>query len=61
MARLLRVSVSWLRAEAEAGRVPSLRAGRTFLFNPEAVEKVLAARAAGQEQPGRLNPETAAG
>jgi hypothetical protein len=46
MARRLRVPASWLKAEAEASRVPCLRAGRGFLFNPEAVERVLAQRAA---------------
>jgi hypothetical protein len=45
MARRLRVSVRWLRAEAESGRVPALRADRTFLFNPEAVERALVQRA----------------
>lgn len=46
MARRLGVTVGWLRAEAEAGRVPHLRAGKRFLFNPAAVQQVLAARAA---------------
>lgn len=49
MARRLRVTVGWLRAEAEAGRVPCLRAGRRFLFCPEAVERSLAVRAAGEQ------------
>lgn len=49
MARRLRVPVAWLRAEAEAGGVPHLRAGRAILFSPEAVEKVLVERAG---QPG---------
>jgi hypothetical protein len=47
MARLLRVPVAWLRQEAEAGRVPFLRCGKVFLFNPEAVEAVLVERASG--------------
>jgi len=46
MARLLKVSAGWLKAEADAGRVPSLRAGRSYLFAPGAVEKALAERAA---------------
>lgn len=45
MARRLRVTVRWLRGEAEAGRVPALPADRTMLFNPEAVEQALAQRA----------------
>jgi len=52
MARRLRVSVKWLRAEAEAGRVPHVRADRAFLFDPDAVERVLverAQRAEGQQ------------
>ena len=45
MARRLRVPVRWLRAEAEAGRIPHVKAERVFLFDPEAVEKVLLERA----------------
>jgi hypothetical protein len=36
---------SWLKAEAEAGRIPYFRAGRRMLFDPEAVEQVLLKRA----------------
>jgi excisionase family DNA binding protein len=46
MARRLGVTARWLRAEAEAGRVPCLRAGNRYLFNPLAVEQALAQRAA---------------
>jgi hypothetical protein len=45
MARRIRVSVAWLREEAEAGRVPCLKAGKVFLFAPDAVETVLEKRA----------------
>lgn len=45
VARRLRVPLRWLVAEAEAGRVPSLRAGRAFLVDPEAVENALLERA----------------
>ncbi|QDV88998.1 hypothetical protein RAS2_00570 [Phycisphaerae bacterium RAS2] len=38
--------VAWLRAEADAGRIPCLRVGRRRLFNLEAVRRVLAERAA---------------
>lgn len=48
MARRLGVTARWLRAEAEAGRVPCLRAGTRFLFNPVAVQEALARRA-GQD------------
>ena len=45
LAQRLGLPAAWLRAEAEAGRIPSLRAGRRLLFNPEAVEDALIERA----------------
>ena len=45
----LRVPVRWLRAEAEAGRVPHVQAERVLLFDPETVERVLVERAKGTE------------
>ena len=45
MARRLRVPARWLRAEAEAGRVPCLKADNALLFDPETVERVLWERA----------------
>lgn len=45
MARRLGVTQQWLRDEAEAGRIPCLKAGDRYLFNPHAVEKSLAAKA----------------
>jgi hypothetical protein len=45
MARRLGVSVRWLRAEAEAGRIPHVRAERIFLFDSETVEQTLVERA----------------
>lgn len=45
MARRLRVTAAWLKSEAEAGRVPALKADRRFLFNPETVELSLLERA----------------
>lgn len=50
VARRLRVPVRWLRAEAEAGRVPSLRADNQFLCDLDAVEASLLERA---RKPGR--------
>ncbi len=44
MARRLRVTSTWLRAEAEAGRIPHLRAGSTLLFDPQAVERIVLER-----------------
>jgi hypothetical protein len=35
----------WLRTEAEAGRVPHLRAEKVLLFDVDAVERVLLERA----------------
>lgn len=46
MARRLGVEKRWLVAELEAGRIPGLRAGRTCLFDSEAVYRALAERAA---------------
>ncbi len=46
LARLLRLSASWLKAEANAGRIPCLKVGKSLLFNRSAVESALAARAA---------------
>ena len=46
----LGVPAAWLRAEADAGRIPHLRVGRRLLVNPQAIERVLldrAQRAAG--------------
>lgn len=45
MARQLRVPVRWLKAEAEAERVPHLKADNVLLFEPETVEEVLVQRA----------------
>ena len=45
MARRLRVTLRWLRAEAEAGRLPCIRAEKQLLFNADVVERVLLERA----------------
>ena len=39
---------SWIKSEAVAGRLPCLRIGRRMLFNPDAIEIALSARAAGK-------------
>jgi excisionase family DNA binding protein len=41
MARRLRVPAKWLREQAIAGRIPHLRAGSAFLFEPSAVERAV--------------------
>jgi hypothetical protein len=48
MARRLGVPVRWLRSEAEAGRIPCLKAEKVFLFDEGAVIELLAKRARGQ-------------
>jgi hypothetical protein len=45
-ARWFRVPVAWLKAEANAGRLPHIRAGKVYLFSPDAVELTLAELAA---------------
>jgi hypothetical protein len=51
-----KLPAAWLKAEALAGRIPSLRVGRRLLFNPEAVEHVLLERAAHVETHTRGAP-----
>jgi len=45
MARRLHVPAKWLRTEAEAGKIPHLKAGKAILYNPDVVEKLLIERA----------------
>lgn len=49
-AHRLGVPATWLKVEAEAGRVPHLKVSRRLLFNVDTVERVLLERteAAGQ-------------
>ena len=46
------LSMSWLKAEAEAGRIPCFKAGKRLLFDPEAVERALIARAGKGDNDG---------
>ena len=48
-ALMFQVETRWLRREARAGRVPCLKAGRTLLFDPEAVEAALIKRASTEQ------------
>jgi DNA-binding transcriptional MerR regulator len=48
MARRCGVTQQWLRDYADAGKVPCLRAGNRYLFNPAAVQEALAVEAAKQ-------------
>ena len=44
-ARRLHVTTKWLRAEADAGRIPHLNADGRLLFDPECIERALLERA----------------
>ena len=48
MARRVHVTQKWLKSEAEAGRVPHLKAGDRLLFDPDSVEKLLLQWARGE-------------
>jgi hypothetical protein len=50
-ARWLHVPLRWLRAEADAGRIPCLRADEAILCDLDAVEAVLLARARRPVEP----------
>ena len=45
MARRLRVSVRWIKAEADAGRLPCVKAETVYLFDADTVEAILTSRA----------------
>ena len=45
MARRLGVTTKWLRTEAEAGRLPHLKAGERYLFEANTVVSILTKRA----------------
>jgi hypothetical protein len=47
LARLLGLPITWLRAEAAVGRIPSILAGRRRVFDPDAVRRALAERQTG--------------
>jgi len=49
-ARRLGVTARWLRAEADAGRVPCLRADSRYVFDLAALTRAIADRAARPEQ-----------
>jgi hypothetical protein len=43
--RVLHVPAAWLRSEADAGRLPCLRAGKAYLFDVDLLERLLLERA----------------
>lgn len=49
LAREVRLPAGWLKREADAGRIPHLRVGRTRLFDLDSVRRVLSERAANSE------------
>ncbi|MBP8305150.1 MAG: helix-turn-helix domain-containing protein [Phycisphaerae bacterium] len=52
LAQTLNLPKAWIRAEADAGRLPHLRIGRRYRFNLEVVLRALLVRA-GQVEEGR--------
>jgi len=50
LAEALKLPESWIKAEADAGRIPHLRIGNRYRFNREKVVAVLARRAAQGEK-----------
>ena len=42
----LGLPLAWLKAEGQAGRIPSLKVGRRRLFDADSVRRILAERAA---------------
>ena len=52
MARRLGVTQQWLRDQADAGQIPCLKAENRYLFNPVAVQDILATKAARTRQGG---------
>ena len=58
MARELGVPKDWLRAEAEAKRLPAVRAGDgCFLFHPPTVERLLVERASQVQTEGAVEAD----
>lgn len=49
MGRRLGVDPKWLCEELRAGRLPGVLAGKTALFNPDVVERILLERATRAE------------
>jgi excisionase family DNA binding protein len=52
LARRLGITQQWLRDQADAGKIPCLKAGNRYLFNPLAVQEALAVKAARTRQGG---------
>ena len=52
LSQRLGLPAAWLKAEARAGHIPSLRAGRRWMFHLEAVEDALLQRAGAAGENG---------
>ena len=52
LSQRLGLPAAWLKAEAEAGRIPSLRTARRLMFNAEEVEQALKDRAPRDSEGG---------
>jgi excisionase family DNA binding protein len=46
LAEALKLPQSWIKAEADAGKLPHLKIGKRYCFNRDAVVRALAERAA---------------
>ena len=55
LSELTGLPVSWLKSEADAGRIPHIRAGRRRFFNVEAVAKVLSERSVASMEVANAN------
>ena len=52
LATTLGLPRQWLKTEADAGRIPFLKAGRRRVFDPDAVARVLSDRASARTSEG---------
>jgi excisionase family DNA binding protein len=50
LATALKLPDGWIKAEADAGRIPHLRIGNRYRFNLDAVIRALAERAAERKE-----------
>ena len=50
LADALKLPKSWIKAEADAGRIPHLRIGKRYRFSYEAVVRALAEQAANRSE-----------
>jgi len=50
------VPAAWLRSEADAGRIPHIKAGKRILCNVSAVERALMERATADDSAKKMPP-----